>query len=148
MFDIARFREYGLTEGEKHFRRLADAIECGESPPAETLQFLANAGRRIANGENPKKALKLEKRKGNKMDGSRVWRRIRLVQAICLLIDDFHLTKAEAIDKTAAALADIPGYSRDSLERHYDAFHGLARESNRAEKLFADFLARQETPKI
>ena len=148
MFDRDRFLEHGLTEGEKHFRRLADALERGESPPAETLQFLANAGKEIANGANPKKALKLEKQKGNKTDAARVWRRIRLVQAICLLMDDFHLTKAEAIDKTAAALADIPGYSWDSLERHYDAFHTLARESNRAEKLFADFIARQETPKI
>lgn len=46
-FDLEKFREHGLTEGEKHFRRLANAVEKGEQPPADTLQFLAKAGREI-----------------------------------------------------------------------------------------------------
>ena len=46
-FDLEKFREHGLTEGEKHFRRLANAVETGQQPPADTLQFLAKAGREI-----------------------------------------------------------------------------------------------------
>ena len=155
MFDQDRFMEHGLTEGAKHFRRLDVALKRGESPPPETLQFLADAGRAIANGENPKKALKLEKKKGNKMDGLRVCRRIILVKLVCRLMDDFHLTKAEAIYKIASLLADKPGHSLDSIERHYDTYHVLARESNRVEKPFANLFspletlfAPMETPKI
>lgn len=147
-FDLEGFREHGLTEGEKHLRRLADAVERGESPPADTLLFLASAARKILGGANPKKALKLEKNRGNKTDGFRVIRRIELVRFICWLMDERGSTKADAIGKIAGALADVPGYSIDSLERHYDAHHKLARESNRAEKLFVDFIARQQTPKI
>ena len=89
-FDIERFTEHGLTEGEKHLRRLVNAIARGESPPADTLQFLAGAGREVLDGANPKKALSLEKTKGNKIDGFRVIHRIELVRVICLLMDVHH----------------------------------------------------------
>jgi len=47
-FDMERLREEShLTEGERHFLRLAKAVESGEQPPADTLLFLAKAGREI-----------------------------------------------------------------------------------------------------
>ncbi len=136
-FDMERFREFGLTEGEKHFRRLVKAVEHGEQPPAETLQFLADAGRKILAGGNPKKHLKLEKPRGNKKtDGFTVIKRIELVRIACLLMDERGLSKQQALERIAGALSGVKGYSFDSIERYYDSYQRLARETNAAEKIY------------
>ncbi len=146
-FDIERFREFGLTEGEKHFQRLVNAVDRGESPPADTLQFLAKAGREILNHGSPKKALQLEKPQGRKKDdGLIVYKRMRLVQVLCGLMDDHGRTKEQAIDRVADVLSGLKGYSRDSIERHYDTYQRLARESNQAEGQFNKFLERMKDP--
>jgi len=146
-FDLERFMEFGLTEGEKHFQRLANAVDRGESPPADTLQFLAQAGREILNHASPQKALKLEKPKGRKKDdGLTVCKRIMLVQVLCGLMDDHGFTKEQAVDRVAEFMSSKRGFSRDSIERHYDAHQRLARESNRVERQFNEFLERLEDP--
>ena len=150
-FDIERFLEHGLTEGEKHFQRLANAVEKGEQPPADTLQFLAKAGREILDGANPKKALKLEKPKGNKkLSGLTIHKRIELVRAICVAVDEMGFTKERAIGKAAELLTDVRGYSFDSIERYYDEHQKLARDCTRAERLafkdFDDFLKSLSDP--
>jgi hypothetical protein len=146
-FDLERFMEFGLTEGEKHFQRLVNAVDRGESPPADTLQFLAQAGRDILNGSNPKKALRLEKPQGRKKDdGLTVCRRIRLAQVLCGLMDDHGFTKEQAIDRVADVMTGRKGFSRDSIERHYDDYQRLARESNAAERKFNEFLEKREDP--
>lgn len=143
-FDRERFMEHGLTVGEKHLRRLAVAVERGEVPPLETLQFLAQAGRKILEGASPQGALELNKPKGNKKaDGWRVWRRIDIVRCICMLMDDHGFTLDAAISRIAIAMRGTPGYSPKSLERFYLAYHELARDTNRANRAFADFMARQ-----
>ncbi len=146
-FDVERFREFGLTDGEKHFQRLANAVERGELPPADTLQFLAQAGREILNQVNPKKALKLEKPQGRKKDsGLIVCRRIMLVQIICGLMDEHGFTKEQAIDRLTDIMAGKKGFSRDSIERHYDAYQRLARENNATERKFNALLERPKDP--
>lgn len=135
-FDMEGFLEHRLTEGEKHFRRLANAVEKGEQPPADTLQFLAKAGREILGGANPKKALRLEKPKGNKkLHGFTILKRIELVQALCAMVDEMGYTKERAIERVAELLTGVRGYSFDSIERYYDEYQKLARESTRAERL-------------
>lgn len=143
-FDAEMFLEHGLTEGEKHFRRLVKAIERGEQPPAETLQFLANAGQRILDGDDPKSALQLKKKQGNKHDGFKVFRRIEIVGLICSLMDEKHLTKNKAIQLVADFMAGKKGYSIDSLERFYDEFHRSARKMNRANKVIHCLDRKQE----
>ena len=146
-FDIERFMEFGLTEGEKHFQRLANAVDRGEPPPADTLQFLAHAAGDILNHGSPQKALKLEKPKGRKKDdGLTVCKRIMLVQVLCGLMDDHGFAKEKAIDRVAELMSGKRGFSRDSIERHYDAYQRLARESNQAERQFNEFLERMEDP--
>jgi hypothetical protein len=67
-FDLQKIREHGLNEGGKHFYRLRQAMAQGQPPLVDTLQFLNDAGARILVGNDPKKALRLEKTQGRKKD--------------------------------------------------------------------------------
>lgn len=135
-FDFEKLMEFGLTEGEKHFQRLVKSEESGESPPIETLRFLAGAGRKILAGENPKKALKLEKTRGRKKDDGLAFSyKLMAVQVICGLMDEHNFTKEQALDRLAALLSEVKGYSRHSLEDHYDAYHRMARDSNKLKQV-------------
>lgn len=145
-FDFDKFHEFDLTEGEKHFRRLAQANERGEPPPADTLNFMARAGREILSGANPRKALKLERPKGNnKMDSFEAIKRIKIVQVISGLMDEYDFSKDEAIKRVAETCSGKKGYSSSSIKRCYDTYQRLARETNAAEKKFADLINRQQT---
>jgi len=145
-FDVQKFMEFGLTEGEKHFYRLRRAMEQGQTPPADTLQFLSDAGQRILDGADPKKALKLEKTQGRKKNnGNVIHGHITITQIICGLMDDYGFTKDQALDRISEIMSKIPkvkGYSRRSLVRYYDTYHKLARESNASDKRFDEILER------
>jgi hypothetical protein len=54
------------TEGEKHLRSFISAANSDEPPPPETMKFLIHSFDRILRGKDPKMALKLTKRKGDK----------------------------------------------------------------------------------
>jgi hypothetical protein len=146
-FDLERFMEFGLTEGEKHCQRFVNAVDRGELIPADTLEFLAQSLRDILNGANPKKALRLEKPQGRKKDdGLTVYRRIRLAQVLCRLMDEHGFTKEKALDRVADVMTGRKGFSRDSIEKHYDDYQRLAREGNAAERKFNEFLEKREDP--
>lgn len=144
-FDLEWLEEFGLTEGEKHFRRLIKAVENKESPPTETLKFLAGAGKKILAGDEPKKALLLEKPRGRKKkDEFRIFMEITIVQAICGLMDEHNFTKDQALDRLAdlysritriTRITRIKGCSRSSLEHFYDEHKDLARKSNKIKEI-------------
>lgn len=132
-FDIEKFREFGLTDGEKHFRRLIKAMEIGEQPPIETLQFLADAGRKILDSDDAKNALKLKKSRGRKKD-TEFYKWMDLVTVICLLMDERNFSKDKAISAVADALSGEKGHTYSTIEDRYDNHQQRARERYAAEK--------------
>jgi hypothetical protein len=63
-----------MSEGEQHLRAFIGAASAGEPPPAETRDFLVKAFSGILQGKEPKKALKLTLKQGQKGAAARTKR--------------------------------------------------------------------------
>jgi len=105
-------------------RRFYEALEAGEQPPAETLQFLADAFRKMHKGADAKEALKLIKKRGRKDESEN-----QIENAV--MVEEILLTE-KGDDNARRKVAEIVGQDFTTVRRHHKKIQGHRKRHNKS----------------
>ena len=110
----------GETAGERLLRNFCNAVSRGETPDKAILVSMADSFRRIRRGEDPKKALDIERTRGRKkpISARETLPYVSIVCAVLRLRQRDGMTYEDAVGKVAADNA----ISYKTAQRYYKQY--------------------------
>lgn len=97
-----------MTEGERHLRSFIGAASVNEPPPTETMKFLTHAFSRILRGKNPKMALKLTQKQGQKGVAKRT-QRLNKEMRLIVMVEELRIKRGKTKDEARQTVMNMAG---------------------------------------